>query len=101
MSLSTQDALQIIYISLREINAERSAEKQLELIPETRLMGSGGNLDSLEVVNLIIRLEALLADRLQSPVVLVDEGTFSNGVHPFRDVSSLAAYVVNKVKETA
>jgi acyl carrier protein len=100
MSLSTQDALQMIYTSLGEINAERSAEGQLKLIPETKLFGSGGDLDSLEVVNLITRVEALLADRLQSPVVLVDEGAFSNGVHPFRDVSSLATYIVNKVKET-
>jgi hypothetical protein len=45
-------------------------------------------------------LEGLLSDRLQRPVVLVDEDAFGDGAHPFRDVGALASYVARKASET-
>lgn len=96
MSLAKQEVLQIIYTCLGEINSERSSDAQLRLAPETRLLGSGAQLDSLEVVNLIVSLESHLADRLECPIVLVGEDTFSGDEHPFRDVDALAAYIVKK-----
>jgi acyl carrier protein len=97
MLADKQTILGIIYTCLEEINAGRAAEARLKLAPETRLLGSGGELDSLEVVNLIVGLEALLAERLHCAVVLVDESTFGGSNHPFRDVESLATYIATKV----
>jgi hypothetical protein len=71
----------------------------LKLVPETKLLGTGGELDSLEVVNLIVRLEGLLADRLKHAAVLVDERTFGGEVHPFRDAEALSSYLVTKSSE--
>ncbi len=93
MSLTKNDALELIYAGLSEINAERAGSQPLKLVPETRLIGSGHDLDSLEVVNLVVGLEARLAARLTKPVVLVNEEALGSG-HVFRDVNSLAEYIV-------
>lgn len=99
MALEKQEALQMVYTCLGEINTGRPANAQVNLLPETRLLGSGAELDSLEVVNLIVGLEALLAERLLRPLVLVDERTFGGDVHPFRDAETLASYLVSKSSE--
>lgn len=94
MTLSREEALQMIYTGIAEINTERAAKtkSQLTLAPETKLLG-GGEVDSLTFVNLIVGLEARLAKRLQRPVILVNEDAFGEDSSPFRDVAALADYV--------
>jgi hypothetical protein len=94
--LTREDSLELIYGCLREINAERLPRSPVQLTSETRVLGSGAELDSLEVVNLIVRLEGLLAHRFSRPVVLVDQGAFEDDGHPFENVATLASFIVKK-----
>lgn len=94
--LTRQDSLELIYDCLREINSERPPRTPVQLASETRLLGSGAELDSLELVNLIVRLEGLLADRFNRPIVLVDQDAFEGGGHPFEDVATLTSFLVKK-----
>jgi acyl carrier protein len=94
-----EDAFNFIYSSLREINAERPPQSPVQLTPETQVLGSGAELDSLELVNLIVRLEDRLADRLNRPVVLVDQDAFEAGGRPFEDVATLASFMVKKANQ--
>ena len=97
MALTEEQALELIYVSLGDINAERVDVAPVRLIPETKLIGSGRDLDSLEIVNLIVGLETRLAERLKRSVVLVNEDAFG-GDHVFRDVGSLAQHIVRLSK---
>jgi acyl carrier protein len=101
MALNQSEALKLIYACLGEINSERTADSHLKEAPDTGLLGSSGELDSLELVNLVVRLEALLADRLDRAVVLVDERAFDGGHQPFRTVATLASYLVEKARLAA
>lgn len=94
--LEQDEILQAIYRCLGEINAERSSQNPVPLDLETRLLGSSAELDSLELVNLVVRLESLLAERLGRPIVLVDQDAFSETSDPFRNVQTLVRYVVKK-----
>lgn len=101
MSLNQCEALKLVYSCLGEINSERTYDCRLKEAPDTGLLGSPGALDSLELVNLVVRLEGLLADRLDRAVVLVDDYAFSEGHEPFRTVESLASYLVEKTRQAA
>jgi acyl carrier protein len=101
MSLNQSEALKLIYACLDEINSGRSTDSYLKEAPDTGLVGSPGELDSLELVNLVMRLEGLLADRLDRAVVLVDDYAFDQGREPFRTVATLASYLVEKTQQAA
>ena len=101
MSLNQSEALKLIYDCLNEINSGRSIDSHLKEAPDTGLLGSPGALDSLELVNLVVQLEGLLADRLDRAVVLVDDYAFGEGREPFRTVETLASYLVEKTRQAA
>jgi len=101
MSLNQSEALRLIYSCLGEINSERTPDFRLKEAPDTGLLGSSGELDSLELVNLVVRLEGLLADRLDRAVILVDERALGDGYQPFRTVETLASYLVEKTQQAA
>jgi acyl carrier protein len=98
MPLHKDEALELIYACLREVSSERVDMAPVKLAPETRLLGEGQDLDSLEIITLIASLEMRLAEALSKPVVLVNEDAFEGG-HVFRDVSSLAEHIV-RLSET-
>jgi hypothetical protein len=98
--LTREDSLGLIYGCLREINAERPPRNHVQLTSETRVLGEGAELDSLELVTLIVQLEGLLAHRLNRPIVLVDQDAFEGGVHPFENVATLANFLVKKANHT-
>lgn len=58
------------------------------------LFGSGGVLDSVGLLHLVVNLEERLAPLVGKPVRLVSSDTMSQGKSPFRTVDSLADYVV-------
>jgi len=97
MSVTKDDALKLIYATLDDISAERGESSAIPLAPETRLIGSGRDLDSLEIVNLIVGLEMRLAERLGRSVVLVNEDAFGGG-EVFSTADSLADHIVRLVQ---
>lgn len=93
--LAKENVLELIYDSLEEINASRSSELKIALQPDTRLLGEGGLLDSLDVVELIVKLEEQLTLRLNRHVMLLDEQLLSEENSPLCSVASLAAFLQN------
>ncbi len=83
----------LIYDGLKELNAGRAAEHEIPLRPDTKLLDRDG-LGSLEVVELVVKLEDELTLRLNRQVRLTHEQLVSEG-NPLRDVESLAAFLEN------
>lgn len=94
------DVVREIYLAIDQANELREADEQLARSEETVLYGAGG-LDSLGLVSLILDLEAALAGRAGVCPTLADERAMSRRRNPFRDVRSLADYILERLGEVA
>jgi len=65
----------------------------------TVIFGPGGTLDSLGLVNFLADLEYRLAEAYGRELVLASERAMSRSRSPFRDVDTLAAYIVELLSE--
>ena len=66
---------------------------------DTRLFGGGGLLDSMGVVILLSDLEDRLDDEYDVMLSLASDSTMSKTRSPFRNVKSLAKYIIAAVEE--
>lgn len=65
----------------------------------TRLMGSGGLFDSLDLVNFIVEVEEVLQDDFDIEVTLTDERAMSRRTSPFINAETLANFIVEHIDE--
>jgi acyl carrier protein len=66
-------ALDAIYKSLDEINEQRPKNRQIPKAPDTVLMGAHGNVDSLELINLIVGVEQRIQEGFGVSITLSDQ----------------------------
>jgi acyl carrier protein len=88
-----------IYTAIAHANEMRSTDDQIAAAEETGLYGPGGSLDSLGLVSLVLDVEASVNARMGTNLVLADERAMAVGRNPFRDVRSLADYVMSRLAE--
>jgi hypothetical protein len=96
MMLDDAALLELVYAAIDEYNA--SASVPLAKTEETVLYG-GEALDSLGLVQLIIALEQNVLDRTGRALALASDKAFSQARSPFRDVTSLAAYLRQRLQQ--
>lgn len=96
-----RQALNAIYFAMDQINTERSPDKLLEKEETTHLFGIGANMDSLELVTLILAVESKVSNQLGVAVTLADEKAMSQRNSPFLTVKTLADYIVAKIEESS
>ncbi len=94
-----KEVLLAIFAAIDEVNAMRPPEDRLAKVPETRLAGPGGKLDSLGLVNLIVAVESNLEQATGVTVELADTRALGEAQSPFRTVGTLAEYIVRLVGE--
>jgi acyl carrier protein len=95
------NVVQTIYAAIRRINELRRPEGQLPCREETVLYGSNGSLNSLDLVSLILDVEEAINAQAGTQVVLADAHAMSQKRNPFRDVQSLADYVMTRLEESS
>ena len=96
MSLETT-ITEAVYAAFDEVNPQLPLENQLAKESSTILLGDGGVLDSLGVMNLIVAVEETLEERGLSVSLSEDEKLMEslgeeNG--PLRSVSNLVSFLV-------
>jgi acyl carrier protein len=67
----------------------------------TRLIGKGSPLDSLALVNVLLDLEQEVHGRVGVGVTLTSEQAFSRSQSPYRNVQTLADYLLELIQETS
>jgi hypothetical protein len=97
--MQRDDVIREIYGALERANALREPDAQLACAEDTALYGPGGALTSLGLVALILDVEEAVNARTGSGLVLADERAMSQRRSPFRDVRSLADYVMARLGE--
>jgi acyl carrier protein len=85
--------LQSIFIAIDEINDQDDQDVKLDKSLETILLGQGGGLDSLGIVNLIVAVEENINETFDLDLTLADERALSQESSPFSSVKSLLDYV--------
>ena len=83
----------VIYRAVDEINTLSDDDYELNKTRETILLGQGGDLDSLGLINLIVAVEQNIEDEYDTAVTLADEKAMSQKQSPFRTIGSLADYI--------
>jgi len=86
-----------IYQAIGGINELRDPGDRIACSEETVLYGSGGALDSLGLVSLILDVEQAVNERSGMSLVLADAQAMAQRRNPFRDVRSLADYVMSRL----
>ena len=69
---SQEQVLQVVVACVRDLNAQLPAEQRLADSSSAILLGEGGTLDSLSIVNLMVSLEEALSTELGLTVGLLD-----------------------------
>jgi acyl carrier protein len=64
---------------------------------ETELFGGKSSLDSLGLVTLIVALEQNIEDELGIAITIADEKAMSLKNSPFRTISSLEKFLIDKI----
>jgi hypothetical protein len=95
-----EQVVQIIYGAIRSVNELRPADDRLPCREDTVLYGSSGSLDSLGLVSLILEVEEAVNAQCGTQLVLADAQAMSQKRNPFRDVQSMADYVMRRLEES-
>lgn len=85
---------EVIQLALEDLREELSLPALGEIGPETPLLGSGSDMDSMALVHLIAELESRLEEIYGKAWILADERALSRSRSPFRTVGTLAAFIV-------
>lgn len=96
--ISRENILEIIYNALDEVNEQLPKSKHIAKLPESPIYGKDGNLDSLGLVNMIVSVESGLED-IDLNLVLADEKAMSQANSPFKNVSTLADYILKLAEQ--
>ena len=89
---------QFIFDALEAANQVREDDNQVEISPDASLYGRNGQLESMELVALLIDIEEALQDEGYD-ISLSDERAMSQSKSPFRDVPSLVGYISSVIQE--
>ena len=88
------------------MNTEKIRQMVIETLPKPlsagggeAIFGSGGVLDSLDLVNFLADLEYRLGEEFGRELVLASDRAMSRSRSPFRDVNALTEYIVELLAE--
>ena len=90
--------LQAIYSAIDEVNEQLPPGRRVPHEPSARLSGSGGLLDSLGLVNLVVAAEQHIADRIGQAVVLTADTKLFEADGPMSTVQRFAEHVIKQVE---
>jgi acyl carrier protein len=89
-------AIKVIYAAIDALNEQLPVHGRVEKQPDTILLGSGGKIDSVGYINLIVLLEEKCQDEFGLPVTFAADSADGD---PFRDVGTLADHICRLVQE--
>ena len=99
MLIEKEKIIAIIMESVTEIANEWGINCELPLLAETKIWGGGSAFDSMNIVNITVRIEEKIADSFDLQITIADEKALSQNKSPFRTVESLTNYLVGLVSE--
>ena len=90
--------INIIYISIDEINEFLDDDSKIKKKENTILFDSDNGLDSLSFFNLVLAIEKKIFEDFNVKIILTDIDDLDHNNNPFKTVLSTAQYIENKIK---
>ena len=84
----------LLMLILKEFAEENDFEFADELNSKTRLIGSAGLFDSMDLVSFIVEVEEGLSDKFSLDIELANDSAMSRRTSPFMNVSTLSDYIL-------
>ena len=82
---------EMVYQAIRDVNQDRPSHLQLSSTPQTVLIGENEGLDSLGLIDFVVRIEKAVADRYGVEVTLAEDE--EDGAQLAENLSSVHALV--------
>ncbi len=92
MELSKENILQTIFGAIDEVNKMLAEEERLEKSLNTRLVGDGGGLNSLGLINFIVEVEGRIQKDFSLELNLVE--ALEAPEEPLKSVGRLVEFIV-------
>jgi len=92
--MDRERALALIYRTVDIVNQQLPADRRLARRPDTVIVGAGGALDSLGIVNFIVALEEHVRDAQGRSVDLLDFDLIAAERSPFHTIDTLTAHLM-------
>ncbi len=92
MELSKENILQTIFGAIDEVNKMLAEEERLEKSLNTRLVGDGGGLNSLGLINFIVEVEGRIQKDFSLELNLVE--ALEAPEEPLKSIGRLAEFIV-------
>ncbi len=93
-----EKVIDVIYSAIDALNEQLSRDRRLDKRLDTTLLGSGGTIDSIGFINLIVLLEEKCLDEFGKAVCLTGETEAMDDNYPFRNVGTLADHICRLVE---
>lgn len=90
--MNQEAVLALVLETVRAYRLAMNAQGEEAIEPDTSLFGSGGALDSIGLVSVVIELEQKLSDLSGNDVSLMNDRAMSRSHNPFRTSRALAEY---------
>ncbi len=97
MSISKQQIVDTIFRAIDELNMLLPSHMQLTKQSSTILLGEGGVLDSLGLINLIVSVEDKMQSELGVQVIILDEDSLANPKGPYQTIDGLASWILSRI----
>ena len=91
---------EIVYKVIDQLNELLPNDKRLSKSPSTILMGKESTLDSLHLVNLLVNVEVMIEDRLDTTINLSGNETIYQENGFLQNVESLTDFIINCLDKT-
>lgn len=91
------DILQSIYDTVEEVNRQLPKEQQLQKSRDTIIVGKGGVLDSLGIINFLVALEDRVSRETGNAITLLDEEMISEPDGPLQTLGRIEQFVASKL----
>jgi acyl carrier protein len=95
MSITVEKAkvVDLLFEAVDEVNQQLKKEQRLDKSLELALTGTGGRLDSLGMLNLIVHTEQRIDSVFGVSVMLADDEALAKDPSPFRTLGSFAEHI--------
>ncbi len=97
--MNRDQIIQWIYNVIDETNEQLDNKQRLSKTLDTVLIGEGGKLDSLGLINFIVGLEQLVQEQAGVTITLADQMLDASQTSPLRTVDSLATHIASLIRE--
>ena len=97
MDRNTEGITEIVYSAIEFLNEELAGKESLKPQGETILVGSDSDLSSLQIINLVIRVEEEITTFSGVDIKLTDDESIFNPDGPLRTVKAFIDYLKNEV----